>query len=164
MAQGLLRGKLKKSSKNRHLVVSSKIVPHSFQRPKRDVMIMGRVRVKAKVQMTQTKHEPSKWGLWGSNVRLPALNLTLTLLTLTLTLPTIPLALFSQTFLYWLDCLTLALRHWNHSFDFTSANPNLDPPHSNLGPLQSNLILLVGLSHACFETLEPQLWLYQRSL
>ena len=65
----------------------------------------------------------------------------------------------------------LALRRWNHSFDFTSANPNLDPPNpnldrpnpnldpplSNLGPLQSNLTLLVGLSHACFETLEPQL-------
>ena len=65
----------------------------------------------------------------------------------------------------------LALRHWNHSFDFTSANPNLDPPNpnldrpnpnldpplSNLGPLQSNLTLLVGLSHACFETLEPLL-------
>ena len=58
----------------------------------------------------------------------------------------------------------LALRHWNHSFDFTSANPNLDPPNpnldpplSNLDPLQSNLTLLVGLSHACFETSEPQL-------
>ena len=58
----------------------------------------------------------------------------------------------------------VAVRCWNHSFDFTSANPNLDrpnpnldPPLSNLGPLQSNLTLLVGLSHACFETLEPQL-------
>ena len=58
----------------------------------------------------------------------------------------------------------VALRRWNHSFDFISANPNLDPlnpnldpPHSNFGPLQSNLTLLVGLSHACFETLEPQL-------
>ena len=65
----------------------------------------------------------------------------------------------------------LALRRWNHSFDFTSANPNLDPPNPNLdrpnpnldppnpnlGPLQSNLTLLVGLSHACFEMLEPQL-------
>ena len=65
----------------------------------------------------------------------------------------------------------LALRHWNQSFDFTSANPNLDPPNpnldrpnpnldpplSNLGPLQSNLTPLVGLSHAGFETLEPQL-------
>ena len=92
-------------------------------------------------------------------------------LTLTLTLPTLTLALFRQTLLYWSDCLMLALRHLNHSFDLTSANPNLDPPNpnldcpnpnldpplSNLGPLQSNLTLLVGLSHACFETLEPQL-------
>ena len=58
----------------------------------------------------------------------------------------------------------VAVRRWNHSFDFISANPNLDPPNpnldpplSNLGPLQSNLTLLVGLSHACFETLEPKL-------
>ena len=73
--------------------------------------------------------------------------LTLTLLTLTLTLPSLTLALFSQTLLYWSECLMLALRHWNHSFDFTSdlepPNPILDPPYSNLGPLKSNLTLLV---------------------
>ena len=102
-------------------------------------MIMGRVRVKAKVQMTQTKHEPSKWGLWGSNVRLPALNLTLTLLTLTLTLPTLTLALFSQTLLYWSDCLMVALRHWDNSFY------HCYPPHFNTLPsLYINVFLTIG--------------------
>ena len=64
----------------------------------------------------------------------------------------------------WLACLIIVLRHYNHSFHLNSAYPildppnsNLDPPNPNLGPLQINLTLLVGLSHGCFETLEPQL-------
>ena len=53
----------------------------------------------------------------------------------------------------------VALRRWNHSFDFTSANPsldppnpNLDPPHSNLSPFSQTLLywsdcLMVALRH-----------------
>ena len=64
----------------------------------------------------------------------------------------------------WLECLINVLRHYNHSFHLNSNYPildtpyhTLDPPNPNLGPLQTNLTLLVGLSHGCFETLEPQL-------
>ena len=64
----------------------------------------------------------------------------------------------------WLACLIIVLRHYNLSLHLNSAYPILDPPNSNLdltnpnlGPLQINLTLLVGLSHGWFETLEPQL-------
>ena len=56
-----------------------------------------------------------------------------------LALPTLTLALFSQTLLYWSDCLMVALRHWDNSFY------HCYPPHFNTLPsLYMNVFLTIG--------------------